>query len=140
MNCDNATMVGIENNTVKRQWSRSIEMQFFWISDKCAQKMYALQWRPRQENLADYQSKHHAGAHHAAVHPWYLYESDSPQLLPRAQAPSALKGCVRTLDGRYLCKVPLPRAPRLQNTVLVTCAAPRDLWDTCYLQVPRILT
>ncbi len=111
---------------------------FFWISDKSAQKMYALHWHPGQENLADYQSKHHTGAHHAAVRPWYLHESYSPCLLPRAQAPSALKGCVGTLDGGYIRKVPLPRAPRLQSTALVTCAVPRDSRDTCHLQVPRI--
>jgi hypothetical protein len=102
VNCDNATAVGIANNTVKQLRSHSMEMRFFWTSDKCAQKMYALHWHPGEENLLDYQSKHHAGAHHAAVRPWYLHESNSLRLLPRAQAPSALKGCVGTLDGGYL--------------------------------------
>jgi hypothetical protein len=131
-------------------------MRFFWISDKCAHEIYALHWYPGQENLADYQSERHAGAHHAAVRPWYLHESNSPRFLLRAQAPSTLKGCVGTLDGRYLRKVPLPylhkvplpylhkvplpRAPRLQSTALVSCAAPRKSRDTCYLQVPRIPT
>jgi hypothetical protein len=45
---------------------------------------------------------------------------------------------VGTLDGGYLRKVPLPRAPQLQSTALVTCAAPRESCDTCYLQVPQI--
>jgi hypothetical protein len=31
VHCDNATAVGIANNTVKRQRSRSMEMRFFWI-------------------------------------------------------------------------------------------------------------
>jgi hypothetical protein len=75
--------------------------------------MYALHWHPGQESLAEYQSKHHVGALHAAARPWYLYESNSPHLLPGAQAPSALKGCVGTLDGGHLRKVPLPRAPQL---------------------------
>ena len=39
VHCDNATAVGIANNLVKRQRSRSMEMRFFWISDKCAQDM-----------------------------------------------------------------------------------------------------
>ncbi len=30
------------------------------------------------ENLADYQSKHHPGAHHTAVRPYYLHEKNSP--------------------------------------------------------------
>jgi hypothetical protein len=71
VHCDNTTAVGIANNTIKRQQSRSMEMRFFWVGDKIAQEMYALQWHPGQENLAHYQSKHHVGSHHATVRPWY---------------------------------------------------------------------
>ncbi len=49
---------------------------------------------------------------------------------------------VGTLDDGYVCKVPLPRAPRIQSPGNVTCAAVTE-WvtsDTCYLQVPRIPT
>jgi hypothetical protein len=59
VHCDNATAVGIANNTVKRQRSRAMEMRFFWIGDRVAQDMYQVAWHPGQENLADYQSKHH---------------------------------------------------------------------------------
>ena len=104
--------------------SRSMEMRFFRISDKCAQEMYALHWHPGQENLADYQSKLHAGAHHTKVRPWYLHEPNSPQELPRALRPSALKGCVGTQDGGYLNKVPLPRAPRIQSTAALMTGNP----------------
>jgi hypothetical protein len=104
--------------------------------------MYAFSWHPGQENLADYQSKHHMGCHHVAVRPWYLHMEISPRFLPRAQTPSALKGCVGTLDDGYLCKVPLPRAPRVQSPGHVTCATVmvHDKCDTCYLQIPRIPT
>jgi hypothetical protein len=34
VHCDNATVVGIANNTIKRQRSRSMEMRFFWVVDK----------------------------------------------------------------------------------------------------------
>jgi hypothetical protein len=111
--------------------------------------MYTLHWHLGQENLADYQSKHHTGAHHARVRPWYLHKPNSPRELPRALKPSALKGCVGTQDGGYLRKVPLPRIPLRQSTVLMSCAS-QDLTvrlhlsdhqdDTCYLQVPRIPT
>ena len=84
VHCDNATAVGIANNNVKRQRSRSMEMRFFWIGDKIAQEIYDVSWHPGQENLADYQSKHHTGAHHKAVRPWYLHQADSPRYLPRA--------------------------------------------------------
>jgi hypothetical protein len=138
VHCNNATAVGIANNTIKRQRSRSMEMRFFWISDKCAQEIYALHWHPGQENLADYQSKHHVGAHHMKVRPWYLHEANSPRELPRALRPSALKGCVGTQDGGYLNKVPLPRIPGLQSTVPM--AGEHGNTRTCYSQVPRIPT
>jgi hypothetical protein len=31
IHCDNATAVGIANNTVKEQRSRSMEMRYFWV-------------------------------------------------------------------------------------------------------------
>ncbi len=116
VHCNNATAVGIANNTVKRQRFWSMEMRFFWISDKVAQDMYTLSWHPGQENLADYQSKNHTGAHHIAVHPWCLHMDNSPMELPRALVPSALKGCVGTLNDGYVHKVPLPCAPLIQST------------------------
>jgi hypothetical protein len=128
-------VVGIANNTIKRQHSRAMEMRFFWIGNKVAHEMYTLKWHPGQENLADYQSKHHIGLHHTAVRPWYLHLANSPQVLPRAERPSTLKGCVGTLKDGYICKVPLPQAPWIQHTSHMTMVA----HDTCYLaQVPRI--
>ena len=67
VHCDHATAVSIAHNTVKRQCSRSMEMKFFWISDKITQEMYNISWHPGQENLADYQSKQHPGGHHVVV-------------------------------------------------------------------------
>jgi hypothetical protein len=109
VHCDNATAVGIANNTVKRQRARAMEMRFFWVGDKVAQEIYDLLWHPGQENLADYQSKHHVGAHHANVRPYYLHMENSPRFLPRASRPSTLKGCVGTLKDGYVRRVPLPR-------------------------------
>ena len=137
IHCNNAMAVGIANNTIKRQHSQSMEMRFFWIGDKIAQQMYDIKWHPRQENLANYQSKHHIGSHHTAVRPWYLHLENSPRVLPRAKRPSALKGCVGTLNDGYIRKVPLPRAPRIQHASHITTVA----CDTCYLaQVPRTPT
>ena len=50
-----------------------MEMIYFWVGDKEAQDIYKIKWHPGQENLADYQSKHHIGSHHLAVCPWYLH-------------------------------------------------------------------
>jgi hypothetical protein len=97
--------------------------EIFLDSDKVAQDIYALAWHPGQENLADYQSKHHMGSHHLAACPWFLHMENSPHFQPRAKIPSALKGSVGTLDGGYLCKVLLPRAPWIHSPDHVTCAA-----------------
>jgi hypothetical protein len=134
---DNATAVGIANNTIKRQHSRSMEMRFFWVGDKVAQGMCKLNWYPGQENLADFQSKHHVESHHVAVRPWYLHMNNSPRVPPRAQRPNTLKGCLGTLKDGYVRKVPLPRVPRVQHANSVTHLE----HNTCYLvQVPRIPT
>jgi hypothetical protein len=98
-----------------------MHMRFFWVGDKVAQEMYKLRRHPGQENLANYQSKHHAMSHHINVRPWYLHMENSPRFLPRAQKSSALKGCVGTLDDGYIHNVPLPRAPWIQSTSHVTC-------------------
>jgi hypothetical protein len=135
VHCNNATAVGIANNTVKRQCLRSMKMFFFWKSDKVAQDMYALSWHLGQEILADYQSKHHTGAHYIAVCPWYLHMDNSPRELLRALAPSTLKGCVGTLNDGYVHKVPLPCSPLIQSTRQVTCnvTVTCDTDNTCYL-------
>ena len=39
-----------------------MEMRF-WVGDKVAQDAYEIKWHPGQENLADYQSKHHLCRH-----------------------------------------------------------------------------
>jgi hypothetical protein len=116
IHCNNATAVGIANNTIKRQHSQSIEMRYFWVCDKIAQDAYSVKWHPGQENLANYQSKHCVGPHCQAVRPWYQHEENSLLLLPRATQPSTLKGCVGTLPKGYIRNVPLTRIPIQQST------------------------
>ena len=51
-----------------------MEMRFMWVGDKVSQEMFDLTWHPGIENLADYQSKHHMGAHHVKVrHITYIW-------------------------------------------------------------------
>ena len=107
VHCDNATAVGIANNTTKRQKSKSMEMRFFWVVDQARLGRFAIHWHPGLENLGDYQSKHHNGAHHQSVRPWYLHTPDSPTALPRALAPKSMRGCVAKANG-YKPHSPLP--------------------------------
>ena len=139
VHCDNATAVGISNNTVKRQRAPAMDMRFFWVGDKVAQEIYHLMWHPGQENLADYQSKAHAGAHHVNVRPYYLHMGNSPRFLPRALRPSTLKGCVGTLQDGYVRRVPLPRVSPLRQS-----AEPEKCTNTfprqkCTNTFPRVL-
>jgi hypothetical protein len=115
VNCDNFTAVGITNNTVKHQCSRSIKMRFFGVADAVEAGRFDIQYYPGKENLGDYQSKHHLGAHHTAVHHWYLHAQTSLGEIPRASKPSTLKGCVRILPDGYQQTNPLPQTPTKQS-------------------------
>jgi len=112
VHCNNATAVGIANNTIKHQRSCAMEMKYFWTCEKDAQNVFSFKWHPGMENLTDYQSKHHLGGHHTVVRPYYLHEKNSPLELPRAIRPSTLKGCVGILKDGYVRNVLLPREPQ----------------------------
>jgi hypothetical protein len=137
VHCDNATAVGIANNSIKRQHSCSMEMRFFWVGDKNAQGMYEITWHPGMENLADYQSKHHLGSHHVNVRSWYLHMEKSPWYLPRAQSRGTLKGCVGTLERENVRNAPLLQVQQIRSTSIATG---RKQPNTCYSQVPHIPT
>jgi hypothetical protein len=100
--------------------------------------MYDLKWHPGMENLADYQSKHHVGSHHAAMKPYYLHQDNSPRILPCALRPITLNGWFGILEGGYIPNLPLPRVPRLQSASLMTSKT--GIQDTCYSQVTQVPT
>ena len=118
VHCDNKTADGIANDTVKKQCPRSMEMRFFWITDQVKNGSFDVQWHPGQENLADYFTKHFEGRHHQEVRPLYLHMNNSPNFLPRAVAPSTLRGCVGTLPNKYHKSAPLPRVNTRVNPTL----------------------
>jgi hypothetical protein len=123
---DNSTTVGIVNNTVKRQQSRSMEMRYFWLLDGANQKLFDFQYHPGFENLADYPSKAHLGSHHLAVRPIYVHMPTSPRFLKRAAKPSVRRGCVEQVKPSYIHTKPLPvllRLPRVVPRNLVSTAA-----------------
>jgi hypothetical protein len=111
VHCDNATAVGIANDTIKKQRSRAMEMRFFWVTDQVQRKLFDILWYPGKENLADYFTKHFTAKHHRAVRPYYLAMPNSPQYLPRAATPKELRGCVGELQFGYTRDNPLPRLP-----------------------------
>ena len=108
---DNTTCVGIVNNTIKRQKSRSMEKSYFWLLDQATQDLFKFIHQPGQENLGDYPTKAHNGAGHDHARPYYIHMPNSPTLLPRAMTPSARRGCAELLADPYHKKVPLPTVP-----------------------------
>jgi hypothetical protein len=106
---DNTTTGGIVNNTIKRQWSGAMEIQYFWLLDGKTQKYFKIHYQPGQENLGNYPSKHHTANIHQHVRPCYVYMDKSPLLLPRAMKPSIWQGCAEILGDPYSKKSPLPR-------------------------------
>jgi hypothetical protein len=46
VHCNNATAIGIVNNAIKIEQSRSMEMRYFWVGDKVAQDLHSLCWYP----------------------------------------------------------------------------------------------
>jgi hypothetical protein len=109
VHCDNKAAVSIANDTIKRQRSRSMEMRYFWVTDQVNQGNYLIQWYPGQDNLGDYQSKHHIGMHHSTVRTWYFHQANLPMVLARKLAPPDLRGCVGTLPKGYIRGAILPK-------------------------------
>ena len=113
---DNTTAVGIVNNTIKRQRSRAMNMRYFWLLCHEAQRILKVRYHPGQENLGDYPSKVHNGAHHLRARPIYLHTKQSPRFLPRAERPSVRRGCVGRAGDPYIRRTPLPNIPSISRT------------------------
>ncbi len=71
---DNTTTVGIVNNTIKRQWSRAIEMRYLWLLNGKVQELFRFYDRLGQENLGSYPSNHHSSNIHQRVCPYCAHE------------------------------------------------------------------
>jgi hypothetical protein len=88
---DNTTTNGFANKQIKQQRTKSMDMRFYWIQDRVAQKQFNVYWRPGSTNLADYFTKHHSPAHHRRERKSYLHCLNHLALL--------LRGCVNPSPG-----------------------------------------
>ena len=103
---DNTTTIGIVNNTIKRQRSQTMEMQYFWLLDGKTQKYFKFYYQPAQKNLGNYPSKHHMADIHQHVCPYYVHNNSFPLLLPCALKPGIWRGCAEILGGSMYQEVP----------------------------------
>ena len=122
---DNITVVGIVNNTIKRQSSQAMEMRYFWLLDGDVQKMFSFRYHPGQENMGDFYTKAFNTNDAQRATPFYLQNKHSPHTLVRAMMPSTRRGCVGKIPGKYVSNKPLPFLPslRARNQVLPAPAA-----------------
>ena len=96
---DNSTAAGIANKTVKQRRSKAMDMRFYWVQDRIAQKQFLVYWRQGAENLADYFTKHHPARYHVQMRPVYLHSKHATNLtLARV---SDLRGCVDPVPSRH---------------------------------------
>lgn len=73
---DNSCAEGIINDTVKQRRSKAIDMRFYWVRDRVRQGQFRIHWKPGQDNLADYFTKHHPASHHRSMRPIYLHTTN----------------------------------------------------------------
>ena len=113
--CDNDTAAGIVNGTIKKQCSRSMEMQYFYVYDQVKHKQYDVRWHPGQENLGDHTRKYHLARHHMQVRPIFFQIKNPQKFLPRAMIPIDLWGCVGKSAGGYIWVSPLTHIPSFRS-------------------------
>ena len=95
---DNSTACGIANDTIKQRRSKAIDMRYYWVRDRVAQKHFTVTWAPAAVNLADYHTKHHSAKHHREVRPIYVREKLTPKFVPNPNQ-TDLRGCVDPYRG-----------------------------------------
>ena len=71
--CDNACAVGIANDTVKLNRTKSIDMRFHWIRDRVRQGQFVVEWRQGANNLADFFTKPLPVHIHQAIMPFLVH-------------------------------------------------------------------
>mmetsp|Transcript_6798 Transcript_6798/g.12795 ORF Transcript_6798/g.12795 Transcript_6798/m.12795 type:complete len:338 (-) Transcript_6798:2268-3281(-) len=83
---NNSTAHGILTSLVKQKRSKAFDMRFYWLKDRIAQQQFHVYWKPGNQNLADYITKHHPPAHHKIMRSKYL--------LNLLQSVELMRGCV----------------------------------------------
>eukprot|EP00957_Ditylum_brightwellii_P013467 1016454-Ditylum_brightwellii.AAC.1 len=78
---DNSTAERIVNNCVKQSRTGAIDMRFYWMRDHVKQGHCLVMWKPGEDNLADYSTKHFPPSHQKKVRITYLVKEKSSAVL-----------------------------------------------------------
>ena len=74
---DNSTAVGIVNKTTKHKMSKAMDMKFYWLRCREAQKQFKVSWRAGNKNIyGDFYTKHHPVHHHRVMRGKILNHND----------------------------------------------------------------
>ena len=73
---DNSTAVGFANKQIKQQNSKSMDMRYYWIQYRVAQKKIQVYWRPGLTNLGDYFKKRFPPSYHRSTRSTYLQSAN----------------------------------------------------------------
>jgi hypothetical protein len=91
---DNSTAYGILTSLVKQKRSKAFDMRFYWLKDRIQQKQFQVYWKPGNQNLADYVTKHHPPAHHKIMRTKYL--------LNLIHSVQLMRGCVNPVPAQSM--------------------------------------
>ena len=69
---DNSTACGVINNEIQPKATKAMDMRFYWLKDREAQKQFRIYWRQGKLNRGDYVTKHHPPVHHQSIRPTIL--------------------------------------------------------------------
>ena len=110
--------------------------EVFWLLDQMARQYFKFYYKPGQENLTDYPTKHNSSAIHKHVRPYYVQMDKSPLELLRASKPNLGRGCTEILWEPYLQQVPLTQIPDYQKPSLGSKPLTRTP-NYCVANTPR---
>jgi hypothetical protein len=91
---DNSTAHGILTSLVKQKRSKAFDMRFYWLKDRIEQKQFNVYWKPGNQNLADYVTKHHPPTHHKIMRTKYL--------LNLIKTIELMRGCVNPIPAQTM--------------------------------------
>ena len=106
---DNSTAEGVINNKIQPKRTKAMDMRFNWLQCRKAQEQFRFFWRPGEQNLADYWTKHHPASHHQNVRSEFLTKV---QELKELRQGSIIESAHMSLAGSQdaSCKGVLDRA------------------------------
>ena len=73
---NNSTAAGFANKKIKQQKSKSMDMRYYWIQDRVAQKHFQVYWRPGHTNLSDYFTNNFPPSYHRSTRSTYLQSAN----------------------------------------------------------------